>query len=329
MYFIVCLFLIFAEPKTNNYYEEANNFIKNSNFKEAVVPLNKLIKDEPNNDKALNLLGIVYRGLNQIDKAEKYFYDALTSNTNNNEARLNLASVSYLKGFTQKAVLLYNEALKINSEEMKALESLAVISVSLGKFDDAKVFYKRIIEKDPNRKGLHMGLGIVAMSDKNIADARKCFLKELELDPSNNDAIFNLAFSYEFNLKGERGAKDADYQNAIKYYKQLIEKDPDLLLAPFNLGLVYAKQKNYKEAIKTTEEALKKSTEKNDKVYYNLACFYSLDGEKNSAIKNFEEAVKLGFRDFDKIAEDKDLDNIRDEKKFIKIVKKYKKKVKP
>lgn len=329
MYFTLCLFLLFSETNKSDYYEEASLLIKDSKFKEAVTPLSNLIKEEPKNDKAINLLGIVYKSINQLDKAEKYFFEALSTNTNNNEARLNLAGVAFSKGFTQKAVLLYNEALKIKPDEIKALESLAVISISLGKFEDAKVFYKRVTEKEPNRIGLNMGLGIIAMSEKNISEARKRFLKEAELDPSNNDAVFNLAYSYEFNLKGERGAKDADYTNAIKYYKQIMEKSPDFLLAPFNLGLVYAKQENYKDAIKVTEEALKESKDKNDKVYYNLACFYSLNKDESEAIKSFEEAVKLGFRDFEKIESDKDLDNIRNNKKFIKIVEKYKKKIKP
>ena len=328
MFYFLLFFLLFPKEQVVNLYDKASNLIVEAKYKEALKPLNLLIKEDAKNDKALNLLGVVYQSLNETDKAEKYFFKAVSSNKKNNEARLNLAALAYSNGHTKKAIILYNKALEIAPNNVKALESLAIIMISLERYADAKIFYKRVSDSDSSRKGVNMGLGIIALYDKKIKDARAFFLKETKLYPENIDAFFNLAISYEFNLKGVRGSKDADYDSAIKYYKIVFEKDPNFLYAPFNIGLIYAKQKKYKDAIAITQKALKNLKAPNEKAYYNLACFYSLDGQKKKAIKYLEKSIKQGFRDFNKIESDTDFKNIRDEKKYKKLIKKYKKKTK-
>lgn len=49
---------------------------------------------------------------------------------------------------------------------------------------------------------------------------------------------------------------------------------------------------------------------------YNLACGYSLSGQKNEAIEHFDKSVKLGFWDWSHIEKDTDLDAVRGEEKF-------------
>jgi len=303
-------------------YNEASGLILESKYNEALKPLNTLIKEDPNNSRALNLLGTVYQSLGETDKAETFFFKALSSDTKNNDARLNLAAISFSKGFTKKALLLYNEALDQDKNNLKALESLAIIMLSLNKYDDAKVFYTRIIEFDKNRAGLNLGLGVIALNKLEIKEARAYFLKELELNSNNLDAAFNLALAYEYDLKGIRHAANLDYSNAIKYYKLVLEKNASFSIAALNLGIIYAKTKNYKEAIKITEQEIKKHNPLNYKIYYNLACFYSLDKDKDNAIKYLELAIKNGFKDFEKIKTDSDLDYIKAEEKYKKLINK-------
>jgi thiol-disulfide isomerase/thioredoxin len=54
--------------------------------------------------------------------------------------------------------------------------------------------------------------------------------------------------------------------------------------------------------------------------HYNLACAWSLKGEKPKALEHFAHAVENGFTDWDHINEDGDLDNIRGEARFAEII---------
>lgn len=51
-------------------------------------------------------------------------------------------------------------------------------------------------------------------------------------------------------------------------------------------------------------------------IYYNLACYQSLQNKKKEAVKNFETAYKAGYNDYRHILVDTDLNNIRQEKRF-------------
>jgi tetratricopeptide (TPR) repeat protein len=138
--------------------------------------------------------------------------------------------------------------------------------------------------------------------------------------------MFNLAVSYEYDFKGIRGGADGtDYDKALEIYKDILKKDKEYINAAFNAGIIYSKKKNNAEAIKLTKEALKFAVDF-AAGYYNLACYYALDGDKDNALKNLEKSVELGYRDFDKIEADSDLKSITGEKEFKDIVVKYKKK---
>ena len=57
--------------------------------------------------------------------------------------------------------------------------------------------------------------------------------------------------------------------------------------------------------------------------YYDAACLYALTGRTEQALNAFDKALSLGYRDFQHIAVDTDLDAIRDLPRFTEILNKY------
>ncbi len=55
--------------------------------------------------------------------------------------------------------------------------------------------------------------------------------------------------------------------------------------------------------------------------HYNLACRYALLKERDKAITSLRKAVELGYRDVEYIREDHDLDSIRKDPRFRKLMK--------
>lgn len=53
---------------------------------------------------------------------------------------------------------------------------------------------------------------------------------------------------------------------------------------------------------------------------YNVACEYALMGDKGPALEWLDNAFKHGFTNVDHVKQDKDLDSIRDEPQYKKIV---------
>lgn len=57
--------------------------------------------------------------------------------------------------------------------------------------------------------------------------------------------------------------------------------------------------------------------------HYNLACRYALLKQRDKAISTLRKAVELGYRDFRFMQEDHDLDSIRKDPRFRKLMKEY------
>lgn len=58
--------------------------------------------------------------------------------------------------------------------------------------------------------------------------------------------------------------------------------------------------------------------------HYNLACRFALLKQRDDALTTLRKAVELGYRDFEFMLEDHDLDSIRKDPRFRKLVKEFK-----
>jgi hypothetical protein len=54
---------------------------------------------------------------------------------------------------------------------------------------------------------------------------------------------------------------------------------------------------------------------------YNVACGYALSGDKAKALDWLEKSVKMGWTDLNHMEQDEDLDSLRNEERYKKLVK--------
>src|SRR6476620_2168819 len=103
-------------------------------------------------------------------------------------------------------------------------------------------------------------LGQLYLSKKIYEKAINLFRSSLNLWDQNDKiglgSLYNTLGFYYFKLE--------KYDNAIYYYTIAIKLLPDYVLALTNLGLVYEKKQNYKEAYTNYEKAFKYN--KNNKI---------------------------------------------------------------
>lgn len=97
----------------------------------------------------------------------------------------------------------------------------------------------------------------------------------------------------------------------------------------FSLGLLFTRLRRYDDATQVYDEllaALERNKLENARARnypttcYNLACLHSLKGSKAKAVEWLDKAVRAGFKDRGWIKKDRDLDNIRDEEGYKKIL---------
>jgi hypothetical protein len=85
---------------------------------------------------------------------------------------------------------------------------------------------------------------------------------------------------------------------------------------------LHDKDKNFRESIKLFKRIYYNypKTRIGSISAYNVACGYALAGSKEEAIDWLEYSVKAGYNDFDHLRKDSDLDGLRNEKRYKKLL---------
>lgn len=80
---------------------------------------------------------------------------------------------------------------------------------------------------------------------------------------------------------------------------------------------------NYREAARYYAAAIEAGDKSPDN-YYNAACVFSIIGDKDKAFGYLQEAIRLGFREVELLKVDKDLEPIRGDPRWQRVLEKPK-----
>jgi tetratricopeptide (TPR) repeat protein len=109
-----------------------------------------------------------------------------------------------------------------------------------------------------------------------------------------------------------------DMDQEILFFEGLVRRAGNYVEALQILGDDYTRRGRYVEGLKI-DERLCKLRPDDALVHYNLACSFSLTAQLDLAIEALEVAINLGYRDFKWMAQDPDLENLREHADYKKI----------
>ena len=129
-------------------------------------------------------------------------------------------------------------------------------------------------------------------------------------------------------MKNAEFSKSLQFE--IKFYENLVTKDPDFIDALIALGDAYTRIGKYKKGLEI-DKKLARLKRDDETVYYNLACSYALLEMPNEAFRALDKSIDLGYHDLVHLQKDPDLNNIKTDSRFTEIVTQFKKrrKVRP
>ena len=113
--------------------------------------------------------------------------------------------------------------------------------------------------------------------------------------------------------------KKTDLDFEIGFYEGLLKKKPDFIQALVVLGDAYTRRGDFKKGLEI-DLHLGRLRKDDPGVHYNLACSYSLLGLIDDAFKSIKKAIALGYRDFDYLRKDPDLENLKKDKRFYSLL---------
>jgi tetratricopeptide (TPR) repeat protein len=106
----------------------------------------------------------------------------------------------------------------------------------------------------------------------------------------------------------------------IGFCEKVLLTEPENLAALESLGHAYTRCGRVEDGLRI-DRCLVTLLPENHIAYYNLACSLSLLGHVDEAIGALERAVRLGYRDFEYLDRDPDLENVRRDARYRTIIK--------
>jgi tetratricopeptide (TPR) repeat protein len=172
----------------------------------------------------------------------------LEKDPNDFSAHFNLAAVLQSQGNLVGAEVQYRAALASNPGDYSTLNSLGTISQSRGRLDDAIAFYRSALQKrnDYTNARYNLANALVAKGE-NLEEAAESYRLVIRLNPEDRSSRERL--SAVLRVLAESSADSGKLVNAVQFFRELLQLEPDDAVAHNNLGSALARQGHMAEAV--------------------------------------------------------------------------------
>lgn len=284
--------------------------------KSAFTPLVAKLKIQctknPNNGYWPYCLAAVYQEKGQYKKAleqylisfEKEGYDI---------AACYAARCHEELGDFQSALQYIDYAIELDSTDNDYIMQKADILYEIGKTDEAIAQMGVYISRAPEYFGGYYRRGFFKDNTQDYDGAIEDYSMAIALVPDYAYSYLGRADMYL--EKGEKELAMADYQKVVE-----LDTVPNSnSCAPYAFLALTQKE----EAIAFMDKMIESDIE-NAGNYYDKACLYTLMGRKEEALEALKVSFEKGYRRFNHINKDDDLDGIRDMPEFQRLIEEYK-----
>lgn len=114
------------------------------------------------------------------------------------------------------------------------------------------------------------------------------------------------------------------HEKALEDYNKALEINPEYSIAFKYRGLTWQTMGEYAKAIDDYNKAIELDPE-DPEPFYQIGCVYCKQRDKKDALRFLEMALKNGYNDFDAIEKSPIWENLKDSAKFQELLQKYKK----
>jgi len=268
---------------TQQVIDYAISLYSSGNFNEAIIDIEKLIRDNPNESKLFNIKGACYYAIGDFDSAVDNFMHSIALNSDYAEAHFNLGGVQQDLEQSHEAILSYQRAITIKPNYPEALNNLGGVFNKLLQFSDAIESYKQALRVKPTYVEAHFALALSYQDTGQLNEAFEHFKKTTELKPNFAEAHNNL---------GKILISTGNFGSAINYFNNAIELLPNFYEAHNNLGTALQGLGQLDGAVKSYQNAILLNPnylEPN----YNLGLAFQELGNVESSIVSYEKVLNI------------------------------------
>jgi len=198
-------------------------------------------------------------------------------------------------------ITLYEHAINVTAGNHVAHNNLGAGLYLNGKVDQAKIHFIQALNIMPDYNesltNLRVSLGVNASLDKAIKKTEKL----LKIYPENAGLYYNLGV-----MRKRKGELD----KAIKHYKKALSYHARFAQAQFDLASTYSIKGEYEKALALYKKTIEIQSDL-FWAYYNISAILSAQNRVDESISWLKRAIKRGFKNWDFLKNDKQMENIR------------------
>jgi tetratricopeptide (TPR) repeat protein len=304
--------VVSKSPQNPTAYSNLGNaFARQGSFDEAVRCYAEAIRTTPDYAEAHYNLGSALAGQGRLDEAIHHYAEAVRIKPGYADAHYNLGIALARKGDLGRAIRHYTKALQIMPDYVKAQINLGVVLARKGDLDQAIVHLSKALQIDPESAKAHNNLGGALAGQGRLDEAIHHYAEAVRIKPGYADAHYNLGIAL---------ARKGDLGRAIRHLSEALQIMPGHAKAHYDLGNLLASQGDLDGAIRHLSEVVRLSPDDNIPACYNIACAYARQNKIEESVVWLKKAVDKGFKRWELLKTDKDLENIRSSSYYKKII---------
>ena len=287
------------------------------NFTLGIAKISALVKEFPQKDLWLQIRAQVYRYKKDYKNALADFAKIFEIIPENNKSFYfgQRAELYSEMGMHDKSILDYTESISLDSSSAYDFGNRGDEYRLVGNYAAAIVDFDKAIEMYPEETWFYYRRGWI----------KDEFLK----DPAGGLADYTSAieinrnYAYTYLHRGRLYAKHyKDTLRANADFRKVVELDTNVRASGNARHYAYFELGQFNEAKTWLNKIIQQFPEEGN--YYDAACLYSLMKMPAQSIACLDTALEKGYRDFEHISKDDDLDNVRNLSEFKLLINRWK-----
>ena len=183
-------------------------------FVEAEIVLNQLVKVDPENLDALELIGLVKHGQKQYEEAAEYFQNVIDKDPERSESHNNISLCFSCLGKVEESIEHAKRAIEIDPEKHYYYTNLAIQYKQADQNELSLETFARGMEIKPDDAGAWANLGSTYGHMKQLDKAIECYDKAVSYDPSLDSAYVDRGYAKCLCGKFSEGWEDLNHRMA-------------------------------------------------------------------------------------------------------------------
>ncbi|TGE14588.1 tetratricopeptide repeat protein [Hymenobacter elongatus] len=178
--FLSFLLLLLGCSNDDCLQQAQSNFIK-GNYQSALVAYECVVRNNPEDYIAYNMIGMIYGQMGNSEKVGKYIDTALYINSDYAYANLNKGALAAVDGDTVTALKLLSKAISIDVNYQDAYFNRGILYENLGNYREAiqDLRFSLMLNKEDHAAYYHLGLCLIKLNNRDEACAN--FTKSLSI----------------------------------------------------------------------------------------------------------------------------------------------------